>query len=250
MKNIEKIIPISMVALFFLSFLFMTGALRTTSIVLDTIIAIFMFIISIVVAIYILKLLGNNEVNKNYDTYLYADLSDKEIKKFFPEETSKTLKEKFFKNYVEVQKAYSNFDNKKLRQYVTDELFNIYTTKLEVIKNKKTKKVLRDFKNNEIKISEIKEEDEIISVKVFLTVELYDYIINEQEIVIKGSDEEKITRNYELTFVTAKDKNQEITNCPNCGSKLTDKASQVCTYCGSTIVKNSVDFVLSRKKIL
>ena len=42
--------------------------------------------------------------------------------------------------------------------------------------------------------------------------------------------------------------NQEFINCPNCGATISKGHSNKCEYCNSTIVTDSKEFVMSKKK--
>ena len=42
--------------------------------------------------------------------------------------------------------------------------------------------------------------------------------------------------------------NKKVKQCPNCGAKLEDTASQKCEYCGSIIATVSDKWVLSKKE--
>ena len=36
--------------------------------------------------------------------------------------------------------------------------------------------------------------------------------------------------------------------CPQCGSEISDKSSQICNHCGSTIVTVGSKFVMTKKQ--
>ena len=50
-----------------------------------------------------------------------------------------------------------------------------------------------------------------------------------------------------MTFVIKKGDAKSIKNCPSCGAPFEHNASGICEYCGSTIIKEADELVLSKK---
>ena len=173
-------------------------------------------------------------------------MDDKNIKKLLSNYDSKVLKEELYKLFVDIQNAWMEFDYEKLRSLCTDELYNTYKAQLYVLKAKKQKNIMHDYKLITSKIDSIKEENDTVTIIVFMEVELYDYVVNDKNKVVRGTKKNTLINNYEMTFVRGI--GTSTTTCPNCGKELDDSPSSVCKYCGSNIVKNSNKFVLSRKK--
>ena len=53
---------------------------------------------------------------------------------------------------------------------------------------------------------------------------------------------------YELTFI--KSISDKDNKCPNCNASLPNTNSNYCTYCGSKIVSDSHDWILSKKEAI
>ena len=94
------------------------------------------------------------------------------------------------------------------------------------------------------------------SSKIFfaLTVELYDYVVDSANTVIRGTKAYKLTNSYDLTFIantnTVKNnKKSKKVNCPSCGAPLENTSSNVCPFCKSTVVFDNHDWLLSKKEI-
>ena len=51
---------------------------------------------------------------------------------------------------------------------------------------------------------------------------------------------------YNLTFVRSASQTK-IENCPNCGAKVDITSAGTCAYCGSKIVGENSNWVLSKK---
>jgi predicted lipid-binding transport protein (Tim44 family) len=153
-----------------------------------------------------------------------------------------------FENFVAIQNAWMEFDYDKLRELCTDELYNTYTSQLDTLKIKNGKNVMSDFDQEEIKIMGIKKQDKLVTVEVYLRITFYDYVINQKsKEVIRGTKDHKLTNNYEMQFVRKQDNSKKKTKCPNCGAEIDTVTSTKCEYCGSTIVVDANEFVLSKK---
>ena len=177
----------------------------------------------------------------------YADISEDKLKELIPDMTLNEVKRVVYDRFIEIQNAWMDFDYDKLRTLCTDELYNSYIAQLDVLKIKNNKNIMSDFINQGIKITEIKEENDNISITAIMKVSFYDYVVDSNEKVVRGSKKNKITNNYRMTFIKAKDSSTQTDHCPNCGAPISDNASQKCEYCNSTIVKSSSEFVLSKK---
>ena len=99
-----------------------------------------------------------------------------------------------------------------------------------------------------MKITDITSENNVISLTVYAKIRFYDYVINtKNNKVIRGSKDRLITNNYLMTFVVKKSDAKSIKNCPSCGAPFEHNASGICEYCGSTIIKEADELVLSKK---
>jgi DNA-directed RNA polymerase subunit RPC12/RpoP len=177
-----------------------------------------------------------------------ADISNEEIKKILPDESLGSLKHMAFETFVAIQNAWMNFDYDGLRKLCTDELYNTYVAQLDTLKLKNGKNIMTAFDNEEIRIIGIKEENKIVTVEVYLRVTFYDYVINDKtKEVIRGTKDQTLTNNYEMQFVRTKHNKKKKVKCPNCGAEVNTVVSSTCEYCGSTIVVNANEFVLSKK---
>ncbi len=187
---------------------------------------------------------SNNTKNLN----MYADIDEERIKELLPDETLGSLKHMAFEKFVDIQNAWMNFDYDKLRELCTDELYNSYISQLDTLKLKNGKNIMTAFDNEEIRIINIKKEAKLITVEVYLRVTFYDYVINNKtKEVIRGNKDHTLTNNYQMQFVRKQNDLKEKQKCPNCGAEIKTVTSTKCEYCGSTIVVDANDFVLSKK---
>lgn len=172
--------------------------------------------------------------------------SDKEIKKYLPNMTEKSLIDVLYNKFVEIEKAYMNFDYATLEKDCTDELYESYKLDLDNLKSKGNQNIVDGFECVEYNINSISEENGMIIIKMYLHIKLYKYtLFKESKEVIDGDYQKKIHKRYQLSFVT-KHLNEE-TICPSCGSNL-KKGQSECDYCHTFINNNYTDYVLSSKK--
>ena len=142
-----------------------------------------------------------------------------------------------------------NFDYDKMEKLVTDELFNSYSSQLKVLKLKNQKNVMSDFEFISGKITDVKEENGIRSIKVILNVKQYDYVVDADNKVLRGNDNRKNDVTYELTFVKSVAP-KDVVICPNCGAESKAVAGDNCEYCHSKIVIPPKKYVLSKKMVI
>ena len=146
--------------------------------------------------------------------------------------------------------AWMEFDYDKLKELLTDELYNNYCTNLESLKLKEQKNVMKGFDLSNIKLTGLKEENNLYIATIVLNVKFYDYIIDKKGNVLRGSDSRKVNNTYKLTFIRSKDKEKDIINCPRCGAPVLGNATGICEYCGSKLINDTYDWVLSKKEII
>lgn len=178
----------------------------------------------------------------------YSDVSEDKVIKLMPDMTLETLKNIAYYKFVSIQRAWMDFDYNQLRKLCTDELYNSYISQLDVLKLKNGKNIMSDFVVNGTRIIDVVEEDDKVTVKVFMNVSFFDYVINTtNNQVTRGNKNVKVINNYIMTFVRSKNVSSQMVNCPNCGADNQIVTSGKCEYCGSTLVADANDFVLSKK---
>ncbi len=210
------------------------------------------FVAFIIFVIMIILIRSSNKtkihISSNADIPLNFDsVSEEEIKKILPDFNKQRFLNDAYQTYLNVQKAWSNFDTKALREMLSDELYNTYNSQLKVLKAKKQKNIMSDFVMDSIDINSINLEGEKITLTCILRVNFYDYVVDSEEKVVRGTNTKKIDITYELTFISTIT-HKEVKNCPSCGAPVKGKAADKCEYCGSTLVKNTYDWVLAKKE--
>ena len=205
------------------------------------------FIIIVVFIVLVIRLLSSKANSGKSANVIPPEVSDENLNKY------KINKDKFVKEvydkYVNIQESWMNFDYDKLEKLVTDELFNSYSSQLKVLKLKNQKNVMSDFEFISGKITDVKEENGIRSIKVILNVKQYDYVVDADNKVLRGNDNRKNDVTYELTFVKSVAP-KDVVIFPNCGAESKAVAGDNCEYCHSKIVIPPKKYVLSKKKVI
>ena len=174
----------------------------------------------------------------------YCDCSDEKLLRAGITDKRKT-KDELYKNFVDVQNAWMDFDYKTLSKLCSDELYNSYKSDLEILKQKNGKNIMRDFTLRNIAINSVSFNGEYVCLRVFLHVGFYDYVINESTgEVIRGNKNNFVDNKYILEY-TKKIKTRK--KCPSCDCKILD-GDIVCPACGTNIINNSSKFVLTHKE--
>ncbi len=157
---------------------------------------------------------------------------------------NRQLENKIILIFKNVQKAWMNLDLIKVRDYLTDELYNMYDMQLQILKQNKQKNIIKNIFISNIEITSIEEQNNLIIIKCKLFTQFRDYIINDRKQVIKGSKFDVHSSIYSLEFIFS---NDNIYICQNCGAKVN---SNVCDYCHSSIPDNYTQLVLAKKEII
>lgn len=163
--------------------------------------------------------------------------------------TEKEILDFASKSFKEVAKAWSNFDYHTLRRYYSDEMFNKLFAKIENMKYNGYTHVFEDIKVVETRIYNVGASKNGVHAIVELVADMYDYILDNRNRIVSGSDKRKIRCEYRLTFTSYSMRNRSLDleqNCKNCGAVLKPMQTK-CSYCNTTIDMKKQDLVISNK---
>lgn len=200
-------------------------------------------VFAIIIIVIILKNRGmkkNSSYSFNFD---YKDVSNDVLEKYGIDLVE--FKKMVFDKYVAIQNAWSEFDYDALRNLLTDELYNSYTMQLDALQVKKQKNIMSDFSNIDCKITKVTEENNIIDVTVYLRVQMFDYVIDKDNKVVRGNKNQRFDINYIIHFVKTNESKE--TTCPNCGAKINVVSGGKCEYCRAIVVTDPNEYVMSSK---
>ena len=188
------------------------------------------------------------QISKKAKTNIYSSLSEEDIRKVLPEFNKQEFLSNAYDIFINIQNAWSEFNYYELRKYLSDELFNTYKSQLKVLNAKKQKNVMYDFVKHNMNITKMENVANKTTLTVELIVSFYDYVVDSNNNVVRGTKSRKLTNHYELTFIYSKSDKTKSIKCPNCNATLNNN-SNVCPYCKSTIVSEHYDWVMSKKEI-
>ena len=171
-----------------------------------------------------------------------------EIKQVLPDFDKNVFRMLTFDIYKRIQVAWMDFDYEALRQYTKDELYNLYHSQLIALQVKKQRNIMRDFKLKSFEIVGMERVENTIALKVRMMVECFDYVVDKEGKVVRGTDRQKMVYDYEMTFIKGMD--TKVNKCPNCNAPQENTNSSVCPYCDSVIVSSNYDWVLAKKQMI
>lgn len=206
-------------------------------------------LLGITVLIILLAIYLSNEKKKKeiINNALNSKLELLDLNKF-PEE--KQFEIQAFNIYKELQFAWMNFDEERIRKLTTDEMYNMYLMQMDTLKVKNQKNLMYDIKYLGSRVVNRHEENGQETIVINMQVSCYDFIIDTTtNKVVRGFATKLNNYSYELTFVKTTD-NKKLDICPRCGAPVEGNNSGVCEYCGSTLISNNYTLVMSKKKML
>ena len=206
----------------------------------------------IVVVLFIVVFVIENEISKRKtekkQIIKSKDMDLDLISKIDPNLNLYEFKNEAFNIYKDVQEAWMNLDDGKIRTLTTDELYNMYSMQLDTLRVKNEKNIMKEINLVTASLTNLKLENNIETATVIMTVNCYDYIVDSQNKVVRGNDKNKIEITYELTYI--KSVGEKVNKCPNCGAEINDDNSTTCEYCRAIITRNTSKWVLSKKQSL
>ena len=155
-----------------------------------------------------------------------------------------------YSTYVDIQKAWMDNDINRVKDKLSDELYNTYKMQLLTLKRKEQCNVMSDFKYIDGYIYEIDDSNDKLSISVFLNVNCRDYLIDSKtEKVLRGNKSKLWNYEYTIDFLIAKDPCDVLNKCPNCGAGLDEEKGSrlICPYCRTLLIRNSPTLIMTRK---
>ena len=160
----------------------------------------FISMISIGIITFIISIKQEKEPKKEKDKEKELDLT-----KLDPNIDKIKLKEDIFNIYKDFQTARTKNKIVLLEKVLTNNLLPKYKEELKKLKENKEKLVITNILKKELKILSIEEKDNEKYLKVYLYVTEYDYKLDKNKKVIKGTDDSKYHAEFNITFKYLKD---------------------------------------------
>ena len=170
-----------------------------------------------------------------------------EIKKHLPDFDVNKFLSNGYNIYMRIEEAWMNFELDKVRDCITDEMFNMYESQLTSMEMKGEQNIMKDFKLLNSAITNANVQNDMLQVTTRYVIEFYDYIIKKDtKQVVRGNSNRKIRMVYEMTFIEKLEKTK-LDKCPNCGAPIKVNSAGICEYCNSKIVDDNTEWVMSKK---
>ena len=147
------------------------------------------FIVILITFIIIINIIIKKRFNNDYEKLKRIDKSYNE-EKFINDS---------FEVFKDIQLLWSKSDLNKIKNLVSDDIYNDYVKKIDELKKQERKNIMDNIilKTNKI-VDVIIDDDIIINCK--MNIECIDYIIDKNNKVIKGKKDKTINYTYELSF--------------------------------------------------
>ena len=202
------------------------------------------WLIIIIIIIYVSSKKGTTEPEVKLQSNTAAIAKLKEL---IPEFDDKKFLQDGYKIFLDVEDAWMNFELDKVKDVITDEMFNMYESQLSSMEIKGEQNIMNGFNLRDCAITNVVDQNDNIEVTTKYIIEFYDYIIEKESgRVLRGSKVNKLRMHYDFTFIM-KNTDEKIEHCPNCGAPVEVNASGVCQYCNSKIVGENTSWVMSKK---
>lgn len=148
------------------------------------------------------------------------------------------LKKEIFSIYNKLENIYYDYDCEKIREIVTDELYNTYRSKIAFFKKENKKKLFKNIIVKKINIDNVDDRSNYYDITVTVNVLCKEYIISNNETPLEKYKNEYTEITYLMNFIQSKEKINETKKCPNCGKKLNDNETSKCPNCNSIVRSN------------
>lgn len=177
----------------------------------------------------------------------YPIIYDDDIIKVYPEFNRKEFIKMARKYYIDLQVAWTNFDYDKIKSITSHELYEVYKSGLDSLKEKNQINIVSDIKIYWIDFIKVEKNDDEINITIMYDVAQKDYIINDKRKIVKGIFNRR-RFSYLVTFSKTINK-KDIKKCPSCGAPLDDIKDNKCKHCNSVIVNKNHDWVITNKLV-
>lgn len=106
---------------------------------------------------------------------------------------------KAFNLIKELKIAKMNLNIDKIKNITTDNIYNLYETQIETLKNKQQKNIVSQIKYIKSYITNDTDDHKTINLRV--VIECFDYIIDKKNNVVKGKYNRKVLQTYEIEII-------------------------------------------------
>lgn len=140
-------------------------------------------------------------------------------------------------------------DLETVRHFINQAVYDYSLDIINKAKDNNCRQMFDEFNVKNSRIMEIKVNNGVYTIKVFLQLRYMDYIISlDNGNLVSGNNNARVERNYIFTFEKDDNAKQQdiVRKCPGCGASLDVNNSGKCEYCGTIYNQEDYDWVLTK----
>ena len=143
--------------------------------------------------------------------------------------------------YIMLLYAITKEDIKRVRHYLSEELYDRYQ---RIVEDNIAANVKQRY--DEMNVASVSiDNNEGKLIEAILVVKYIDYKIDRNtQRCVSGDNLTRKSHVVRLTIVNNKEKSNQIYRCPNCGAGLNVNFTSVCNYCGTPLDNENSEYVI------
>lgn len=162
---------------------------------------------------------------------------------------SEVLKKGLVQHYADIINYCNSKDYNSLIKLCSPGVYNTYKTEIELYEKVFETKVVENFICNRIIITGAAKVGQEIFIDIEVSYNCFEYVVDQYNNIVRGSNSIKKEYTKSLSF-SKKLSNNYVVTCPNCNASINEGNVDFCSYCGTALNVNVMDWVLKNEKIL
>ncbi len=154
--------------------------------------------------------------------------------------------------FVQLQKAWTDKDWKRVRPFEHDQIFHMHNEQLNRLIEIGQTNVIEEINVIDTQLERYEQDGPYEYISAILRARFKDYVVDDETgKVIKGFPDHPIVMTYRWKLMRRRgtktpDAEVNVTQCPNCGANMSIAQNGICEYCGSEVTKGTFDWVLTQ----
>lgn len=160
------------------------------------------------------------------------------------------IKQKIEHAFLEIQKGWQNHDLSKVRKFISDGVYQRFTTQFNIMNILEQKNVIYDIKIHDITIVNTREENEYAILDAAIHATIVDQYQSTKYPQFNQGGSDTFVEYWSFIRKKNVDAAKDLyftSNCPKCGNSLPDDAGEIskCNSCGTLTNSGDYDWVLA-----